>query len=62
MTEYTTDSHLNANCISIAEELEAHANGRAYEDEEFWSSADLTGNQTCGDAVRPRSGFGAVPI
>lgn len=33
MTEYTTDSHLNANCIRIAEELEAHANGRAYADE-----------------------------
>ena len=55
MTEYTTDSHLNANCIRIAEEIEAHANGRAYTDEngdvvildsEFWSSADLTGNQT----------------
>ena len=33
MTEYSTDSHLNANCIRIAEELEAHANGRAYTDE-----------------------------
>ena len=33
MTEYTTASHLNADCISIAEELEAHANGRAYTDE-----------------------------
>ena len=33
MTEYSTDSHLNANCISIAEELEAHANSRAYTDE-----------------------------
>lgn len=33
MTEYTTDSHLNANCIRIAEEIEAHANGRAYTDE-----------------------------
>lgn len=33
MTEYTTDNHLSANCISIAEELEAHANGRAYNDE-----------------------------
>ena len=33
MTENTTDSHLNATCIRIAEELEAHANGRAYEDE-----------------------------
>ena len=32
MTEYTTDSHLNANCIRIAEELEAHANSRAYND------------------------------
>ena len=34
MTEYTTDSHLNAKCILIAEELEAHANGRSYEDED----------------------------
>ena len=33
MTEYSTDSHLNANCIRIAEEIEAHANGRAYADE-----------------------------
>ncbi|WP_154665539.1 hypothetical protein [Collinsella bouchesdurhonensis] len=33
MTEYTTDSHLNANCIRIAEEIEAHANGRAYTDD-----------------------------
>lgn len=33
MTEYTADSHLNANCIRIAEEIEAHANGRAYTDE-----------------------------
>ena len=33
MTEYSTDSHLNANCALIAEELEAHANGRAYNDE-----------------------------
>ena len=33
MTEYSTDSHLNANCISIAEEIEAHANSRAYTDE-----------------------------
>lgn len=33
MDEYTIDSHLNANCIRIAEEIEAHANGRAYEDE-----------------------------
>lgn len=33
MNEYSTDSHLNANCVSIAEEIEAHANGRAYEDE-----------------------------
>ncbi len=33
MNEYTTDSHLNANCTRIAEELEAHANGRAYTDE-----------------------------
>ena len=32
MTEYTTASHLNANCIRIAEELEAHANGSAYTD------------------------------
>ena len=35
MTEYTTDSHLNANCILIDEEIEAHANSRAYTDEEF---------------------------
>lgn len=34
MTEYTTDSQLNANCFSIAEELEAHANSRAYTDED----------------------------
>lgn len=34
MTEYTTDSHLSANCNLIAEELEAHANGRSYEDED----------------------------
>ena len=34
MTEYTTDSHLNANCIRIAEELEAHANSRAYTDKD----------------------------
>ncbi len=34
MTEYTTDSHLKATCTSIAEELEAHANGRAYTDED----------------------------
>lgn len=34
MTEYSTDSHLNANCAFIAEELEAHANGRAYTDED----------------------------
>ena len=33
MTEYTTDSHLSANCIRIAEEIEAHASGRAYTDE-----------------------------
>lgn len=33
MTEYTTDSHLNANCIHISEEIEAHANSRAYTDE-----------------------------
>lgn len=33
MTEYTTNSHLSANCNLIAEELEAHANGRSYEDE-----------------------------
>ena len=33
MNKYNTDSHLKANCTSIAEELEAHANGRAYEDE-----------------------------
>lgn len=34
MTEYTTDSHLNANCIRIAEELEAHAYSRAYNDKD----------------------------
>lgn len=34
MTEYTTDSHLKATCTSIAEEIEAHANSRAYEDED----------------------------
>ena len=34
MTEYSTNNHLAANCIRIAEELEAHANGRAYEDED----------------------------
>ncbi len=34
MTEYTTDSHLNASCNLIAEELEAHANSRAYTDED----------------------------
>lgn len=33
MTEYTTDSYLNASCISIAEEIEAHANGGAYTDD-----------------------------
>lgn len=33
MTEYTTDSHLNASCIRIAEEIEAHANSRAYTDD-----------------------------
>ena len=33
MTEYSTDSHLSANCALIAEEIEAHANGRAYADE-----------------------------
>lgn len=34
MNEYNTDSHLNAICTIIAEELEAHANGRAYTDED----------------------------
>ena len=34
MNEYTTDNHLSASCILIAEELEAHANGRAYTDED----------------------------
>lgn len=34
MTEYTTDSHLNATCSIIAEEIEAHVNGRAYTDED----------------------------
>lgn len=34
MTEYTTYSNLKATCTSIAEELEAHANGRAYTDED----------------------------
>ena len=34
MTEYTTYSHLNETCTSIAEEIEAHANGRAYTDED----------------------------
>ena len=78
MTEYTTDSHLNANCIRIAEEIEAHANGRAYTDENgdvvildseeepagemFWSSADLTGNQTVTSISRASLSFGAVPI
>lgn len=33
MTEYSTDSHLNASCNLIAEEIEAHANSRAYTDE-----------------------------
>ena len=32
MTEYSTNSHLAASCNLIAEELEAHANGRAYTD------------------------------
>lgn len=34
MTEYTTNTHLAASCNLIAEELEAHANSRAYEDED----------------------------
>lgn len=33
MTEYSTDSHINTICIRIAEELEAHANSRAYTDD-----------------------------
>lgn len=32
MTEYTTNNHLAASCIRIAEELEAHAYSRAYND------------------------------
>lgn len=32
MDEYTIDSHLDAMCALIAEELEAHADGRAYTD------------------------------
>ena len=34
MTEYSTYSHLNETCTSIAEEIEAHANSRAYTDED----------------------------
>ena len=33
MTEYSTNNRLAANCIRIAEGLEAHANSRAYTDE-----------------------------
>lgn len=33
MTEYSTNNHLAASCNLIAEELEAHANSRAYTDE-----------------------------
>ena len=47
MTEYTTDSNLNADCISIAEELEAHANGRAYEHDHDVASAALVSDE-CG--------------
>lgn len=32
MTEYSTNNHLAASCNLIAEELEAHANSRAYND------------------------------
>ena len=53
MTEYTTDSHLNANCIRIAEfwssaDLTGNQTSPAYRADlgMFWSSADLTGNQT----------------
>lgn len=34
MTEYSTNSHLAASCNLIAEELEAHANSRAYTDKD----------------------------
>lgn len=34
MTEYTTNTHLAASCNLIAEGIEAHANSRAYEDED----------------------------
>lgn len=34
MTEYTTYNHLAASCNLIAEELEAHANSRAYTDKD----------------------------
>lgn len=34
MTEYSTNNRLAATCTSIAEEIEAHANSRAYEDED----------------------------
>ena len=34
MTEYSTNNRLAASCISIAEELEAHVNSRAYTDED----------------------------
>lgn len=34
MTEYTTNNHLAASCNLIAEEIEAHANSRAYTDED----------------------------
>lgn len=33
MTEYTINNNLAASCNLIADELEAHANGRAYTDE-----------------------------
>lgn len=33
MTEYTTNTHLAASCNLIAEGIEAHANSRAYTDE-----------------------------
>lgn len=34
MTEYTTNKHLAASCNLISEELEAHANSRAYTDKD----------------------------
>ena len=34
MTEYSTNNRLAASCIRIAEELEAHAYSRAYNDKD----------------------------